>query len=330
MICDMKTRVYGMLASMCLILGGCGAQENIHGQSEIQSIEEIAMQNTNQNASLGTDQSAGPEKEQEKPKGGSGEDVYMWKEPTRRIFDDGSIDIEILCNCDYFLWNQNMGQTILVCPYDEVHLLSKGYEELDQAMDALNSENADSMGVFYDKLREQMEGRIEAGEMFEGFEILPFEFSRTISILRSDEAIVSLEMIDYEWTGWLHPNYYFHGINFDSLTGQKLSLADVVTDYDRIYELVLEQLASEEYMDEEGHCVLVEGYEEIVKQEFYPQEPEDEQVKWWLDTEGLTVGFDVYELASYAEGNLMLEFSFEELGDLVKPKYIYPSEDGSR
>lgn len=322
MICDMKTRVYGMLAAMCLILGGCGAQENIQGQSEIQSIEEIAMQNTNQGAD--------PEKEEQKPKGDSGEEVYMWKETTGRIFDDGSIDIEILCNCDYFLWNRNMEQTILVCPYDEVHLLSEGYEELDQAMDALNSENAESMGVFYEKLRERMEGRIEAGEMFAGFEILPFEFSRTISILRSDEAIVSLEMIDYEWTGGFHPNYYFHGINFDSLTGQRLSLTDVVTDYDRIYELVLEQLASEEYMDEEGHCVLVEGYEEIVKQEFYPQEPEGEQIKWWLNTEGLTVGFDIYELASYAEGNIILEFSFEELGNLVKPEYVYTSEDGSR
>lgn len=307
-----KAGIYGVLAAICLVLGGCGVQDNVYEQG------------TEQN----TEQSAGPEKEE--PRRDSGEELCMQKETTRRLFDDGLIDIEVLCNCDYFLWNQNMEQTILVCPYDEVHLISEGYGQLEQAMDALNAENASYMGAFYEKLREQMEGRIETGDVFAGFEILPFEFSREISILRSDEEIVSLEMVDYEWTGGFHPNYYSHGVNFDPLTGRRLLLADVVTDYDRIMELVLERLASEEYMDEDGSSVLVEGYKEIVRQEFYPQELEGEQIKWWLDTEGIIVGFDAYELASYAEGNLVLQFSFEELGDLVKSQYVYRSEDGGR
>lgn len=293
-----------MLAAMCLIFGGCGAQGYIHEQSPEQSMP------------------------QGEPEGALL--VDSWEQSNIRIFDGGLIDAELQRNSDYSLWNQELGQTILMCSYDEVHLLSEGYEELEQAIDVLNAENNSHMGALYEELRERMEERIVTGDKFSDYQLLPFGFYRKIYVLRSDKAIFSLMIDDTKWLGGFHPDYYSQGISFDPLTGQRLRLADVVTDYDRIYQLVLEQLASEEYIDEDGRCVLVEGYEEIVKQEFYPQEPGGEQIKWWLDTEGLSVGFDTYELASYAEGNQELKFSFEKFADLVKPQYIYHGEDGSR
>ena len=92
--------------------------------------------------------------------------VDTWEQSAYRIFEDGLIDVEIQRNSSYSLWNQELGQTILMCPYDEVHLLSKGYEELEQAIDALNVENANYMGVFYGEWKDYMEGRIETGNMF--------------------------------------------------------------------------------------------------------------------------------------------------------------------
>lgn len=293
-----------MLAAMCLIFGGCGAQ----GYSHEQNPEQSMPQGESEGALL----------------------VDSWEQSNIRIFDGGLIDAELQRNSDYSLWNQELGQTILMCSYDEVHLLSEGYGELEQAIDVLNAENNSHMGVLYEELRARMEERIVTGDKFSDYEVLPFGFYRKIYVLRSDKAIFSLMIDDTKWLGGFHPDYYFQGLSFDPLTGQRLRLTDVVTDYDRIYQLVLEQLASEEYINEDGYCVLVEGYEEIVKQEFYPQEPGGEQIKWWLDTEGLTVGFDTYELASYSEGNQELKFSFEKFADLVKPQYIYHGEDGSR
>ncbi len=101
----------------------------------------------------------------------------------------------------------------------------------------------------------------------------------------------------------------------------------MVADYDRIYKVVLEQVSSEEYMDQDGNSWLSQGYEETVRQQFYPQESGDEAIKWYLDTEGLKVLFDAYELASYSEGGQVLSFSFEELGNLIKPQYICGSEE---
>ena len=300
----MKADICGVLAAMCLILGGCAAQGNTDGQNT----EQIMTADGSENVML----------------------VDSWEPDNNRIYDAGIIDVELLRNFDYSLWNQELGQTILMCPYDEVHLLSEGYGELEQAIDVLNAENNSHMGVLYEELRERMEEHIVTGDKFSAYGMLPFGFYRKICVLRSDKAVFSLIIEDTEWLGGFHPNYYSYGVSFDPLTGQRLRLADVVTDYDRIYELVLEQLASEEYIDEDGCCVLAEGYEEIVKQEFYPQEPGGEQIKWWLDTEGLTVSFDTYELASYAEGNQVLNFSFEKYEDLVKPQYIYHGEDGSR
>lgn len=308
MIVMMRASVCGLMIIMCLALEGCGLYGNSHGQS----IEQNIIQNAEQR-----------EPEVVLP-------VDTWEQNACRIFEDGLIDVEIQRNLSYSLWNQELGQTILMCPYDEVHLLSKGYEELEQAIDILNTENADNMGVFYEEWKAYMEGRIETGDTYASYEMLPFGFYRKIYVLRSDQAVFSLMIDDTEWLGGFHPDYFSIGINFDPLTGRRLRLADVVTDYDRIYELVLEQLASAEYINEDGRCVLVEGYEEIVNQEFYPQEPEEEQIKWWLDTEGITVAFDTYELASYVVGNQVLDFSFEELGDLVRPQYVYHSEDWSR
>ncbi|MDE5950778.1 MAG: DUF3298 and DUF4163 domain-containing protein [Acetatifactor sp.] len=237
------------------------------------------------------------------------------------------IDIELWSNRDYSLWNQELGQIILECPYDEVRLLSEGYEELERALEVLNAENADYVGSMYERGIEIVEEGIEKWNLLANTQILPFSYSRKITVLRSDETVVSLFMEDYAWAGGLHPNYYGCGVCFDPLSGQRLRLADVVTDYDRIYELVLEQLSSEEYMDQDGNSCLWQRYEETVKQQFYPQESGDEAIKWYLDTEGLKVLFDAYELAPYSEGGQILGFSFEELGNLIKPQYICGSEE---
>lgn len=241
--------------------------------------------------------------------------------------EKGYIDIDLWSNCDYSLWNQELSQMILECPYDEVRLLSEGYEELERALEVLNAENADYVGSMYERGIEIVEEGIEKWDLLANTQILPFSYSRKITVLRSDETMVSLFMEDYAWAGGLHPNYYGRGVCFDPLSGQRLRLADVVTDYDRIYELVLEQLSSEEYMDQDGNSCLWQRYEETVKQQFYPQESGDEVIKWYLDTEGLKVLFDAYELAPYSEGGQILEFSFEELGNLLKPQYICGSEE---
>lgn len=311
----MKAGIYGVLAVMCLILGSCGAQDNIHEQA------------AGQNAARSTEQGTDPELEDMEPGTALGEEMDMWwKRTDARIFDDGLIDVELVCNCDYFLWDEEMGRISLICPYDEIHLLSEGYGELERAMDVLNEENADYVGAIYETGKAITERNLE----FANDAMLPFSYSREIVIMRSDEAIVSLEMEDYEWTGGFHPNYYFRGVNIDPSTGQRLRLADVVTDYERMYELVLEQLASEEYMDQDGKSYLTQGYEEIVREQFFPQWPDTEQIKWWMDTEGITVSFDAYELAGYVEGNQVLSFSFEELGELVRFPYACHGKAGSR
>ena len=241
--------------------------------------------------------------------------------------DKRCIDIELWSNRDYSLWNQELGQMILECPYDEIRLLSEGYEELERALEVFNAENAGYVGSMYERGIEIVEEGIEKWDLLAKTQILPFSYSREITVLRSDEAVISLFMEDYAWAGGLHPNYYSRGVCFDPLSGQRLRLADVVTDYDRIYDLVLEQLSSEEYMDQDGNSRLWQGYEETVKQQFYPQESADEAIKWYLDTEGLKVLFDAYELAPYSEGGQVLGFSYEELGNLIKPQYICGSEE---
>lgn len=69
------------------------------------------------------------------------------------------IDMELWSNRDYFLWNQELSQMFLECPYDEVCLLSEGYGELERALEVFNayelalySEGNQELGFSFEEL----------------------------------------------------------------------------------------------------------------------------------------------------------------------------------
>lgn len=73
------------------------------------------------------------------------------------------------------------------------------------------------------------------------------------------------------------------GYNFNSRTGDALALRDVVTDYDRIFQLTLEKLKTNEYAPQ-----FQAGCESIIRSMFYGS-GSDPDLQWTMDREGLTV-----------------------------------------
>lgn len=316
-------RYFTMLA-ICMFISGCGNAEEV-GQGVVQ---ESSLVSTPGSAPESVTES---NQESTQNVAESTEEMEDMQEQTQNSADvEGITDtddmtssrfiaVKVMRNYDYYYWDEETYETLMECPFDEVYVLSEGYEKLEQAFAELNEQNDREIGGFFNDLQEEAKWIADERET-EGLPaILPYVISCDIQISRSDEAIVSLILQDYFWTGGVHPQSAFIGVNYDPLTGQKLTLSDVLTDYDRFYELVLEEL--EAYKEE-----LWENYVEVVKESFYPQEPGEEQISWWMDTEGITIMFNHYELACYAAGCQELFFSYDELEDMIAPQYVYRTE----
>ncbi len=136
-------------------------------------------------------------------------------------------------------------------------------------------------------------------------------------VQRADNHIISMRCDQSINTGSIHPMSVVSGFNFSPETGDVLSLSDVVTDPERIREMVKQELA-EKYAD----C-LFEEWETLYR------ETETDDLAWTLDYEGITFYFSPYALSYYAAGVLTVEVDFADKPALFRSVYAAAPEQGS-
>ncbi len=195
----------------------------------------------------------------------------------------------------------------------QMELMKENYAaalEFDQEMADMNtdsSETAESAGMYY-------------------------SMQSKVILKRADEKILSYLREDYSFTGGAHPSTAYLSYNYDPETGEALTLRDVVTDYDGLYEKVLEALQKVYEDSDEG--TLFSDYQDTVKTMFYGTEtgevdasdtdtaeiPESAASLNWIMTEkGVDIIFNQYDLAPYAVGQLAAEIPFGT--GLIKEEY---------
>ena len=69
-------------------------------------------------------------------------------------------------------------------------------------------------------------------------DMVEYTFDRDILVARSDETVLSMAVMESSYLGGAHPFCATIGRTYDTQTGKELSLKDVVSDYDGIYEYV--------------------------------------------------------------------------------------------
>ncbi len=136
----------------------------------------------------------------------------------------------------------------------------------------------------------------------------------TMYVMRSDSVAVSLLDFDYyyEYPG-AHPFYEYSAVNLDAQTGKKIALSEVVTDQEAFLTLLKEKLQEqypEDYADFEIDTV------------FSDMESSFDGILWTLDSEGVTVYFNVYELGTYAAGAQIINVSYGEAADLFNDSWF--------
>ena len=124
-------------------------------------------------------------------------------------------------------WEDN--KALLSVKTSQVHLLEKGHEALEKALDTLNQKNLNDQNTFFKENQEDARQMYqEAPEMFEDSH---WESELTVMALRADETVVSLQQREYNWLGGAHPNTYSRGICYDTKTGKELSLQRITTEF---------------------------------------------------------------------------------------------------
>ena len=136
------------------------------------------------------------------------------------------------------------GNTIIQGHSATLRILSEGYDKLENTFQEFNETNWQEVQEIYQEYYQQAMDQYNS----QGFS--EYDISRKINLLRADNKIVSFTSNEESYLGGAHGSYFVKGMNFDPVTGDLLSLKEVVTDYDQTYEYTKEYLQRE--VDEEA------------------------------------------------------------------------------
>ena len=219
--------------------------------------------------------------------------------------EDGLQTLDYSVKTDYQgQWDDYYNMQTVNCEYDQILLT----DESRKALNGLNSalmEYSDQVG------KESEEEYLRLQKQFEEFLTdnsrpdVMYTLKNRLFMVRGDYAAASVLRVTDEYAGGPHPFTVYSAVTFDSQTGDKLKLSDVITDTDRFQDLIEDRLRSA-YPDLEDDLATEGLMKEMV---------------WTLGYQGIEVWYSAGSLASYAAGPLHAQILFSEDRKLFNEKY---------
>ena len=153
--------------------------------------------------------------------------------------------------------------------------------------------------------------------------------SRTVSVERMDDRVLTLLYNDYSFTGGAHGFYGDTGCSFDVETGKLLSLEDLSGDYDALAAFLTDYMVNTVENDPElaqridlGLFEEGTGYAEILA-------PLLRQGAWYFDSQGLVIFSSLYEISSYAAGPIFFCIPYADLQGHIDNRWLPGEIQGS-
>ena len=198
------------------------------------------------------------------------------------------------------------------------------YPELNQALtleyDTLKKNTQEDLS----NLKESAE---EMVEYMQGDDNMQLIAEYTPYVLRADENVVSYEQFYDDYYGGAHGYHSYAGFNFDTKTGKKLDLYDVITGEESVKAGIIQELKNK-YASEDG---LVENNtpEEDADTFFEYVDSKDQSgaVAWSLGADRLNIYYNPYNIGSWALGIVSVSLPFEKYPDAVKEEYKMGTSD---
>lgn len=211
-------------------------------------------------------------------------------------------------------------KTLFSSKVAQIKLMDDSHEKLQDALKALNQSALDDQKSVIDENKEYAEQEYASNP-----DMVEYTFDRDILVARSDETVLSMAVMEGSYLGGAHPFGMTTGRTYDTQTGKELSLKDVVSDYDGIYEYVKKQL--EENYDQ---SMFFEDYQDTLQKMFYDESGDYGTVQWTISQTGLSIYFNQYDLAPYVAGSQQVDISFKEQPQLFQSRYVVEKESYSK
>lgn len=179
------------------------------------------------------------------------------------------------------------------------------YPRLADALDELNNETAEIYQQTFEELTEFAEYSFEDGSLNS-----PYTSSEKYYLQRADNVILSFSSHWSEYSGGAHPQSAVSGSNYDPVSGDELSVTDVITDITRLPSIIT-NIIIENTDNEEQFAHLEEFLSGYSADDF----------SWTLGYHGITFLFSPYEIAPYGAGRFNATIYFDEYPELFYEKY---------
>ena len=198
------------------------------------------------------------------------------------------------------------------------------YPELNQALtleyDTLKKNTQEDLN----NLKESAE---EMVEYMQGDDNMQLIAEYTPYVLRADENVVSYEQFYDDYYGGAHGYHSYAGFNFDTKTGKKLDLYDVITGEESVKAGIIQELKNK-YASEDG---LVENNtpekDADAFFEYVDSKDQSGAVAWSLGADRLNIYYNPYNIGSWALGIVSVSLPFEKYPDAVKEEYKMETSD---
>lgn len=119
--------------------------------------------------------------------------------------------------------------------------------------------------------------------------------------------------LTYQYMGGAHGIYYTENFNFSTQTGERLDWRTLFTDTLAIYDLAAKKLAEGEEDKQLAEGETIMDYYDFTGGEFYLPE------NFLLSDQHIEFLYTVYEIASYAEGEITISLPYEQIEKYLTP-----------
>ena len=202
---------------------------------------------------------------------------------------------------------RDVGELLASVEYDlpGIRNKSEDYAELKAALEAYGNEREADAEAVYARILEAAKADAEFSESFSGY-----SSESNVEILRADERVFSFSDEGYDYTGGAHGNGNMTGVSFDTRTGKRLGISDVVTDKNALSDYIIADL--NERFEADGY--LFEGWEDTVR-----NEPE---INFAMADDCMKVYFAPYLIGPYALGTVTVDVPYDEASIGFKAEYL--------
>ena len=245
------------------------------------------------------------------------EEVVELVEPEEVIEEVLPLSVNVTTHNKNYCFDDNE-ETYLYLQYCDVEVNGDEYTNLKRNVENWSMERSEELRGLYVDFEESAETAQEESEEFWGYSLY-----QNVTTARADEQILSLRDDTYQYVGGAHGMFYREGINFDSKTGNRLTLRDLVWDWDNFAQeasaCVIYNL-KENYGEE-----LFSDYVETIEAMWLD---ENEEPEWYLDGSSIVIVLQEYMVGPYAMGAPEIHLSYVEFSQYLKDAYLPGTGDG--